>query len=93
MRVSLRKEQTIFLWPLVDGLLTWGNRFGRCRKEALASASWTKKQGRGTESDHDPVGQTSTAATGTAADAVRDSDEYLDDAGDPDDVDTAPVLE
>ena len=68
---------------------------GDAKKEALASASWTKKQGGETESDHDPVGQTSTAVTenAAAAAAVRDSDEDLDDAGDPDDVDTAPVLE
>lgn len=62
-------------------------------KKVSASASWTKKQGRGTESDQDSVGQTSTAATEIAAAAVRDSEEDLDEAGDPDDVDTAPVLE
>lgn len=69
-----------------------GEPVWQLQKDALATARWTKKKKRATGDEQVDTGEASTAAIDNATLAVHDSKEDLDDFGDADDVDTAPVL-
>lgn len=85
---ALAEEVSNLLESFGTRAIDLGEPIWQIQKDALSTAKWTKKK-RETDGEQAHTAEASTAATGNAAVAVPDSEEDLDDIGDPDDVDTA----